>query len=99
VYTLIIEYFYFLTLIIVCISISDKNNYAYFPGYIHFEFLQLLSKQCQMELQTVFFVIFRSSVQIFKMSWTKYNNCVILNNFDFDGKIMTIEKFKKSPIN
>lgn len=82
-------------------QLEIKKGYAYlldsFQGLIHLESLELLSKQCQMKLQTV--LLSYSGTQLTDIQ-DKLDQIKDLCYFDFDDdeKIMTIEEFKNSLI-
>ncbi|XP_060850151.1 protein FAM114A2 isoform X2 [Rhopalosiphum padi] len=82
-------------------QVEIKKGYAYlldsFQGLIHLESLELLSKQCQMKLQTV--LLSYSGTQLTEIQY-KLDQIKDLCYFDFDDdeKIMTTEEFKNSLI-
>ncbi|CAI6345747.1 unnamed protein product [Macrosiphum euphorbiae] len=82
-------------------QVEIRKGYAYlldsFQGLIHLESLELLSKQCQMKLQTV--LLSYSGTQLTDIQ-DKLDQIKDLcyTDFDDDEKIMTIEEFKNSLI-
>ncbi|XP_026823057.1 protein FAM114A2 [Rhopalosiphum maidis] len=82
-------------------QVEIKKGYAYlldsFQGLIHLESLELLSKQCQMKLQTV--LLSYSGTQLTDIQ-DKLDQIKDLCYFDFDDdeKIMTTEEFKNALI-
>ncbi|CAH1737197.1 protein FAM114A2 [Aphis gossypii] len=82
-------------------QVEIKKGYAYlldsFQGLIHLESLELLSKQCQMKLQTV--LLSYSGTQLTDIQ-DKLDQIKDLCYFDFDDdeKCMSIEEFRNSLI-
>lgn len=72
-------------------------NKIFFLGLIHLESLELLSKQCQMKLQTV--LLSYSGTQLTDIQ-DKLDQIKDLCYFDFDDdeKCMSIEEFRNSLI-
>ncbi|VVC39877.1 Protein of unknown function DUF719 [Cinara cedri] len=82
-------------------QVEVKKEYAYllddFQGLIHLESLELLSKQCQMKLQTV--LLSYSGTQLTDIQDTLVQIKELCDlDFDDDEKLMDSEEFKNSLI-
>jgi len=76
---------------------TNKITCLLFSGLIHLESLELLSKQCQMKLQTVLLSYSGSQLTDIQDKLDKIKDLCYLD-FEDDEKIMTIEEFKNSLI-
>lgn len=78
-------------------NIINKITCILFPGLIHLESLELLSKQCQMKLQTVLLSYSGTQLTDIQDKLDQIKDLCYLD-FDDDEKIMTVEEFKSSLI-
>ncbi|XP_022176970.1 protein FAM114A2 isoform X2 [Myzus persicae] len=82
-------------------QVEIRKGYAYlldsFQGLIHLESLELLSKQCQMKLQTVLLSYSGAQLTDIQDKLDQIKDLCYLD-FEDDEKIMTIEEFKNSLI-
>jgi len=83
-------------LITITILYFNKITF-FFLGLIHLESLELLSKQCQMKLQTVLLSYSGAQLTDIQDKLDQIKDLCYLD-FEDDEKIMTIEEFKNSLI-